>query len=389
MFQFQIAVEAGLAMRFQSTLLVFALLGTAFAGGWVGESISSPKLALSAPLGDLPIGGPALTIDDKPIAPAPGRFEALVQKIMPAVVSVDAIKPALPGATKNKPTEESGSGVLVQLPGYRGTFAITNNHVIAGAKAQEITVTLNDGRILIPDLVRTDPESDIALLRVAGENLPTAELGDSDTAKSGQWVLAFGSPFGFNQTVTHGIISARDRGQISLGNTIRIKEFLQTDAAINPGNSGGPLVDTAGSVIGINTANASTNGYSSGVAFSIPINLVKRIGKQLLDRGAVSRGYIGMQMSSALDPHTALKLGLTRLRGALVESVHNNGPASKAGLQSGDVILKLDGLEIRDENHVINLVGMLPANQKVKLSIWRNKQASAVELTVGEWPRGK
>jgi len=364
------------------------ILAAAFAGGWVGESLSSPRLAISAPAGDLPVAPPG-TIDDKPVTPQPAKFEMLVQKIMPAVVSVDAVKPAAPGAAKNKPTEESGSGVLVQLPNYRGTFVITNNHVVAGAKASEITVTLNDGRILVPDLVRTDPESDIALLRVVGDNLPTAELGDSDTAKSGQWVLAFGSPFGFNQTVTHGIISARDRGQISLGNTIRIKEFLQTDAAINPGNSGGPLVDTAGLVIGINTANASTNGYSSGVAFSIPINLVKRIGKQLLDQGSVARGYIGMQMSSALDPHTALRLGLTRLRGALIESVHNNGPASRAGLQSGDVILKLDGVEIRDENHVINLVGMLPANQKVKLSIWRSKQASAVELTVGEWPKGK
>jgi serine protease Do len=371
-------------MRFQSALLTLALLGTAFAGGWVGVSVSSPTLAISAP-SDLP----PPTVEDKPTNPAPARFEALVGRIMPAVVSVDAVKPAVPGAAKNKPTEESGSGVLVQLPGYRGTFVITNNHVVAGAKAAEITVTLNDGRIIQPDLVRTDPESDIALLRVVADNLPTAELGDSDTAKSGQWVLAFGSPFGFSQTVTHGIISARDRGQISLGNTIRIKEFLQTDAAINPGNSGGPLVDTSGHVIGINTANASTNGYSSGVAFSIPINLVKRIGKQLLDQGTVSRGYVGMQMSSALDPHTALKLGLTRLRGALVESVHSTGPATRAGLQSGDVILKLDGLEIRDENHLINLVGMLPPHQKVKLTVWRNKQASTVELTVGEWPRGK
>ncbi len=348
--------------------------------------VAQPNSALPAPPSDLPDSPPPA--GSLPSS-TPERFEALVQKVMPAVVSVDAIKPAVTGSSKGKPTEESGSGVLVKLEGYRSTFVITNNHVISGAQPAQITVTLNDGRILQPNLVRSDPASDIALLRIDSESLPTAELGDSDRVRTGQWVLAFGSPFGFNQTVTHGIISARDRGQISLGNTIRIKEFLQTDAAINPGNSGGPLVDMNGAIIGINTANASTNGYSSGVAFSIPINLIKRIGKQLLDRGTVQRGYLGMQMSSALDPHTALRLGLTRLRGAMVESIHPGGPASRAGIQANDVILKMDEVEVRDENHVINIVSTLQPNQKVRLTLWRNKQTVPAEVTVGDWPIAK
>jgi S1-C subfamily serine protease len=350
--------------------------------------VARPIPALPQPPSDLPDSPPPAGIPNAgfPLpASTPERFEALVQRVMPAVVSVDAIKPSPVGAAKGKPTEESGSGVLVKLEGYRTTFVITNNHVISGAQPGQITVTLNDGRILQPNLVRSDPASDIALLRLESDSLPTADLGDSDRVRTGQWVLAFGSPFGFNQTVTHGIISARDRGQISLGNTIRIKEFLQTDAAINPGNSGGPLVDMNGAVIGINTANASTNGYSSGVAFSIPVNLVKRIGKQLLEKGTVQRGYLGMQMSSALDPHTALRLGLNRLRGAMVESVHPGGPAARAGIQANDVILKIDDVEIRDENHVINLVSVLQPNQRVRMVLWRGKQAVPVDVAVGEW----
>src|SRR5262249_6321894 len=187
-----------------------------------------------------------------------------------------------------------------------------------------------------PAQVWADPESDVAVLRLEGaDTAPTAVLGDSDTTRVGQWVLAIGSPFGLNQTVTHGIISARERGQGSLGSTIRIKDFLQTDAAINPGSSGGPLVNLDGDVIGINTAIASHNGSNSGVAFSIPINLVKRVMRQLLDKGSVSRGYLGMQLAQEFEPAQALKLGLDRAQGALVETVYADTPAAAAGLRAG------------------------------------------------------
>jgi serine protease Do len=233
--------------------------------------------------------------------------------------------------------------------------------------------------------VLTDPESDIALLAIDAPNLTAATLGDSDRIRVGQWVLAFGSPFGLNQTVTHGIISAKNRGQISLGNTIRIKEFLQTDAAINPGSSGGPLVDQFGRVVGINTAIASNNGNNSGVAFSIPINLVKRIGRELIEKGSVQRGYLGVQLAPTLEPAEALRLGLDRVRGALVEGVYPGSPAASAGLTKGDVILQMETVDLRDENHLINLISNLPVQHKARLGVWRNKSMVNVDVTIGEW----
>src|SRR5207302_1357754 len=168
------------------------------------------------------------------------------------------------------------------------------------AAPEQVTITLADGRLFRSARIWADPESDVAVLWLdAARELPAATLGDSDRSRVGQWVLAFGSPFGLNQTVTHGIISARERGQISLGSTIRIKDFLQTDAAINPGSSGGPLVDLRGEIIGINTAIASQSGSSSGVSFSIPINLARRVAKELLEKGTVARGYLGMQLAQA------------------------------------------------------------------------------------------
>src|SRR5581483_4451518 len=171
------------------------------------------------------------------------RFEAIAQRISPTVAYVEASKPSKPSTGKSGSVEESGSGVLVRFAGEAHVLVLTNNHVIAQATPEQITINLADGRLFHPTRIWSDPESDVAALRLEGDNnVPTAALGDSDSALVGQWVLAVGSPFGLNQTVTHGIISARERGQVSLGSTIRIKDFLQTDAAINPGSSGGPLV---------------------------------------------------------------------------------------------------------------------------------------------------
>ncbi len=319
------------------------------------------------------------------------RFEWVAQKVSPAVVYIEAVKPAADStARKSRSLEESGSGVLIAAADGKGVLVLTNNHVITQAKPQQITINLADGRLLHPQRVYADPESDVAVLRLEGAvNVPTAVLGNSDQMRVGQWVLAIGSPFGLNQTVTHGIISARERGQIGLGRTIRIKDFLQTDAAINPGSSGGPLVNLDGQVIGINTAIASPNGNNSGVAFSIPINLVKRVMQQLLDKGSVTRGYLGMQLVQTFEPADALKLGLDRVQGALVEVVYPDTPAATAGLRPNDVVLQVDGTVIRNENHLINLVSTLAAGQKIRLQVWRDRKLTTLDAVVGSWSQGQ
>jgi S1-C subfamily serine protease len=362
-------------------LMMAFLGGCAFFGGSVGMSLL-PRFQL--PLSAQP------EAEEGSLRQLGNRFEAVARKVSPAVVYVEAAKPPATATAKGHPVEESGSGVIIRHEGLRGYLVLTNYHVIAHASAEQITVNLADGRLLRPGRVWADPESDVAFLRLDGvDRLATAILGNSDQARVGQWVLAIGSPFGLNQTVTHGIVSARERGQISLGSTIRIKDFLQTDAAINPGSSGGPLVNLEGEVIGVNTAIASNNGNNSGVAFSIPINLVKRIMQQLLDKGTVARGYLGMQLAPAFEPADALKLGLDRVQGALVEAVYPETPAAAAGLRASDVVLQVDGVIVRNENHLINSVSVLPAGQKVQLQVWRDRKLLSLEAVVGDWNRAQ
>jgi serine protease Do len=373
--------------------LAAAVVGVgAFFGGATTDVLLHSTNSIAAQGPPLPaVPRQAGTDTEKPAASAlADRFQTIIKQISPSVVAVDAVKPpSSDSTTKGKPVEESGSGVLVKFRGIGGVIVITNNHVVGAAEPAKVFVTLADGRILQPTRIWADPESDITLLKLDDESLPTVELADSDKVRRGQWVLAFGSPFGLNQTVTHGIISATDRGQINLGSTIRIKEFLQTDAAINPGSSGGPLVDLDGRVVGINTAIASKSGDNSGVSFSIPANMVKRVAGQLIEKGSVSRGYLGVQLATTLEPAEALRLGLSRIRGALVEIVHNATPAQTAGLRVGDVILRLEDIAIRDENHLINLISTLPPGQRVKLVVWRDRRAHDVHVVIGDYPGSK
>jgi S1-C subfamily serine protease len=349
------------------------MLGACFSGGFVANRLAqTPSLFADANT-------------ENALNRLGERFESVARRVSPSVVAVEASKPS--AKSRRGSVDESGSGVIIRLSGQTGLFAVTNNHVVSDAAPEQITLNLSDGRIIRPSRVWTDPESDIALLKIEGDErmLTPATLGDSDAVRVGQWVLAFGSPFGLNQSVTHGIISAKERGQVSLGSTIRIKDFLQTDAAINPGSSGGPLLNMEGEVVGINTAIASTSGNNTGVSFSIPINLVRKVANELLTKGSVARGYLGFQVASSFEASDALKLGLDRVHGALVESVYPETPAAGAGLQSGDVLLRIDGSSIKNENHCINLIATLRPGQRVRLEVWRNRQAYAVEATVGDW----
>jgi S1-C subfamily serine protease len=358
------------------------LLGCcAFLGGLTGMALTG-RLATPARAGQADSTYPMPPAAD--LGRLGERFEWVARRVMPAVVAIEATKP--PTRPGRKPVEESGSGVLIKIPGQQGVFVLTNNHVIQNAAAEQITVSLADSRILRISRVWADPESDVAVLRVeATDSLPTVPLGDSQRVRVGQWVLAVGSPFGLNQTVTHGIISARERGQVSLGNTIRIKDFLQTDAAINPGSSGGPLVNLDGEIIGLNTAIASHSNSNSGVAFSIPSNLVLQVARQLLEKGAVSRGYLGVQVAPTFEPADAVRLGLGRAQGALVETVYAGTPAAAAGLRAQDVILDVNGVAVRNENHFINLISEMPAGQRVRLQVWRERRAVTLDAVVGDW----
>jgi serine protease Do len=376
-----------------NTKLAVAVIGVAaFLGGAAADLLFRTTNSIAAQGPPLPAVPRTVSAGSEmqPSQALADRFQAVIKQISPSVVSIDAVKPPSSDPTaKGKAVEESGSGVLVKFRGLGGVIAITNNHVVGAAEPAKVFVTLADGRIMQPTRIWADPESDITLLRLDDESLPSVELADSDRVRRGQWVLAFGSPFGLNQTVTHGIISATERGQINLGSTIRIKEFLQTDAAINPGSSGGPLVDLEGRVVGINTAIASKSGDNSGVSFSIPANMVKRIAGQLIEKGTVSRGYLGVQLASTLEPAEALRLGLSRIRGALVELVHAGTPAQTAGLRPGDVILKLEDVALRDENHLINLISTLPPGQRVKLLVWRDRRSQNLDVMIGDYPGQK
>ena len=313
------------------------------------------------------------------------RTFALVAKaVSPSVVHIVAKKVGEPDDDgQPKVYEETGSGVIVRPERGKAEYVLTNNHVVEGAATEAIAVTLHDGRVLRPKRFWSDPKADIAVIDLGRDDLPTARMGDSDEALIGHWVLALGSPFGLTHSVSQGIISARNRHEAELEDDgVENQEFLQTDAAINPGNSGGPLVNMKGEVIGINTAIASNGGGSEGVGFSIPINLAKWIVSQLVATGHVARGAMGVNLQQ-LDSQNALALGLDRPRGASIRSVHRPSPAADAGFQAGDVILRFNGIDVIDFNHLINLVSMSPIGQQIDVVLWRGQRELKAKVSIG------
>jgi serine protease Do len=268
-----------------------------------------------------------------------------------------------------------GSGVIVDA---QSGYILTNNHVVEGA--DDITVKLADKRELKASVVGRDPKTDLAVIKLkTAENLTAASFGDSDALEVGDWVLAIGSPFGLEQTVSHGIISAKGR-VIGEG---PYDDFLQTDAPINPGNSGGPLVNLAGEVVGINSAITSRSGGSEGIGFAIPSNLARSIYRQLVSTGKVVRGWLGVSIQD-LDPALARHFGLAAdAKGVLVADVLDHGPARDAGLRSGDVILKYNGKPVDASRDLQRRVAETAVGQSVSLGLWRDRGTVTVNLKVG------
>jgi S1-C subfamily serine protease len=359
-----------------STVLLTAL--AAFLGGAATIAIQ-PHLTSQRAFAD---NQPTPVVTD--VVALSDRFALVAKRIAPAVVSIEARK--ADGKNTKKMLEDSGSGVIVKLDNRPGYFVFTNNHIVEGSAPKDIVLLLADGRLMHPSRTWLYPAADVAVLQLdTADTLTAAPLGDSDQLQQGHWVLAIGSPFSLSQTVTHGIVSALGRGQVSLGNDIHIKDFIQSDAAINPGSSGGPLLNLRGEIVGINTAIASPTGGSNGISFSIPSNSFRRFADQLLDKGTVSRGYLGIQLATALDPYQALRLGLDRGWGALVEVVHPRSPADQAGLQVGDVILEVNQQLVRNENHCINIISAIPPGRPISLVIWRDRRRMVVQAMIDDY----
>lgn len=314
-------------------------------------------------------------------------FEMVARVVSPAVVHIVAQKTGrLDESAKVRNYEETGSGVIVHGEGVAGLFVLTNNHVVENAKPSRISVKLLDGRAIHPDQVWYDVKADIAVMGLGRGDLPAARLGNSDDLAVGDWVLALGSPFGLTHSVSQGIISARGRHMDELTD-VENQDFLQTDAAINPGNSGGPLVNMKGEVIGINNSIASNGGGNEGVGFSIPINLARWIMNQLLTKGRVSRGALGIDLHPIFRAEDAVALGLDRPHGAWVGKVYPGSPAFLGGLHDGDVVLRYQGVDVQDLNHLINMVSMSSIGQGADLEVWRDRRRYRLRITIGDRER--
>jgi serine protease Do len=283
--------------------------------------------------------------------------------------------------SRDSAIDEAGSGVLIERNGR--VYVVTNRHVVKYSTLAGIDVKLADGRVLHPAQVWSDRATDIAILSVPDDGLVPARLGDARKLEIGDFVLAVGSPFGLSHSVTYGIISAKGRRDLHLGDDgVVYQDFLQTDAAINPGNSGGPLLNLRGEVIGINTAIASSSGGSEGIGFTIPINMVMLIAGQLIDHGAVARAYLGVRLDSSFGPDAAINAGLPRPEGARVTGITKGSPAETAQIKIGDILLSFGGTRIEDDNHLINLVSLTPVNEEVEVRLLRAGKPLALKVRV-------
>lgn len=311
------------------------------------------------------------------------QLARIASHVKTAVVHIESRRDGRSGGT----VEETGSGVLMRSARTSKMFVVTNRHVIQGSTPRRIQIKLQDGQIINPEQVIEDAPTDVAVLLLAETNLGSAAWGDSDNLDIGHMVLAMGSPFGLSQSVTLGIISAKGRRSLILGEKgqdVINQDFLQTDAAINPGNSGGPLIDLQGRVIGINTAIASQGGGNEGIGFSIPSNLCRHVVEQLLEHGRVQRAFLGVRLDEEFDAAAAKRLRLNRLHGARVVEVYGDTPAEVAGLQIDDVVLAFDGQEIEDQSHLIHLVSLTPVNKVVRMSVLRAASRITVDVRLTE-----
>jgi serine protease Do len=306
-----------------------------------------------------------------------------VRLVSPTVVHIEATKEEPvqevsldtrldKGKGRTKRIEEAGAGVVIEHQGR--DYILTNRHVIQSAKTEDIRIETYDSIPLQILKITEDPSTDLAVIDVGRSDLAACRLGDSRKLEVGEHVFAVGSPFGLNHSVSLGIVSAKGRRNLELGNkSIVYQDFIQTDAAINPGNSGGPLMNLRGEVIGINTAIASNSGVNEGIGFAIPIHLAIAVATQLIERGELQRSYLGVSVERAYNVDSQGGLQNQKARGALVKVVKPNSPAETAGLRYGDIILTFDGVSVENDEHLVQMVGLAPAGYPVELEVLRER----------------
>lgn len=331
----------------------------------------------------------------KPVA---GSYSFAAKKAMPAVVNIFTTKnaptnphqkflddPAFRQFFGDQPDDDGpaqpenslGSGVIVSEQG----LILTNNHVVASA--DEIEIALSDGRKMSAKVVGTDPDTDLALIKVEATHLPAITFASSDKLSVGDVVLAIGNPFGVGQTVTQGIVSALGRNHLGI-NTY--ENFIQTDASINPGNSGGALIDADGDLVGVNSAIYSRNGGSMGIGFAIPATLARQVMDQIISQGSVTRGWIGIEAQD-ITPELAESFKLKQTEGSLIAGILRDSPADRAGLRAGDILLEIEGKPVSDSGSMLNLIAVLKPNQKATLKIARAEKILNIPVIIGKRPK--
>ncbi|MDD2541522.1 MAG: Do family serine endopeptidase [Desulfuromonadaceae bacterium] len=358
-----------------SSLLLPVLLCSALLGGCNGKHESPLFLESNRKAGEA-----EAPVKDVPtdILSTQKAFSTVAKKVTPSVVNISTvsrrkiIQPFFEdffGAPQTRQDKSLGSGFLISPDGY----IVTNDHVVRDAES--IQVKLSNDKTYDAKVVGADRKTDIAIIKIDAANLPTAVLGDSDKLEVGQWAIAIGNPFGLDRTMTVGVISATGRSNMGIET---YEDFIQTDASINPGNSGGPLLNVYGEVIGINTAIVSAG---QGIGFAIPVNMAKPIIAQLIQKGRVSRGYMGVTIQPVTE-ELAQSFGLKQAKGALVNDVIKGGPADKAGIRQGDVIIGLNGSEVKNPSHLQLLVADAGVGKLSKVSIFRDGKTLELGITL-------